>query len=76
MDDEKHLITKQVGVVLLCAVVASACSSQSATETSTKASSEATAQSTAAVVTAATTQEANTDIIKKIKYDADDAYTD
>lgn len=73
---KKLLKTKQVGVVLLCAVVASACSSQSATEASTQATSEATAQATTAAATTATTQAASTDVIKKIEYDADDTYTD
>lgn len=71
---KKLLIAKQAGVVLLCAVIASACSDQTATTNSNaEASSTASAKPTAAV---SSTKAANTDLIKKVEYAEDDMYTD
>lgn len=72
---KKHFVAKQASIVLLCAVMASACSSQAATETSEQTSAEATAQATTAVQTAAAAG-ASTQVIQKIEYAADDKYTD
>ena len=72
---KKHFVAKQASIVLLCAVMASACSSQAATDTSEQTSAEATAQATTAVQTAAAAG-ASTQVIQKIEYAADDKYTD
>jgi hypothetical protein len=71
----KNLLNaKQAGVVLLCAVIASACSNQTATTNSNaEASSTTSVQSTAA---ASSTKAASTDLIKKVEYADDDKYTD
>lgn len=70
----KNLLNaKQVGVVLLCAVFAAACSNDPATTSNAEASSTASAQSTAA---ASSTKATSTDLIHKVEYADDDKYTD
>ncbi|GFZ86737.1 hypothetical protein GCM10008018_35930 [Paenibacillus marchantiophytorum] len=74
---KKILNAKQVGVVLLCAVLATACSNNPETTTSTtttEAATPAAVQST--TTTAAGVQTARSDLIQKVEYDSDDNYTD
>jgi hypothetical protein len=76
---KKPLKMKGAGVVLLCAVVLSACNGNS--ETAATASPEATKAATAATsntktVSTTSTKAATTDVIKKVDYAADDAYSD
>lgn len=72
---KKLLITKQAGVVLLCVVIASACSNQTDTTTSNaEASPTVSVQSTATA--ALGVQATSTDLIQKVEYADDDKYMD
>lgn len=71
---KKPLKMKGAGVLLLCAVVLAACNETTDIASTTEAASTATTTGTTAV--AASGKAVTTDVIQKVEYAADDAYTD
>ncbi|OCT16350.1 hypothetical protein A8709_02660 [Paenibacillus pectinilyticus] len=73
----KPLNVKGVGALLVCAVVLSACNNDAKTTSSEQAAATATASTTSKTSTATTAStKVTTDVIQKVEYAADDAYTD
>ncbi|KRE58398.1 carbohydrate-binding domain-containing protein [Paenibacillus sp. Soil750] len=70
---KKPLNMKGAGILLLCAVVLAACNE---TTDIASTSTEATPAVTTAGTTASTAKATSTDIIQKVEYAAEDAYTD
>lgn len=73
---KKPLKMKGAGVVLLCAVVLSACNGNKDTAATASAEATTAAATTAKTVSTTSTKAATTDVIQKVEYAADDAYTD
>ncbi|NQX61702.1 carbohydrate-binding domain-containing protein [Paenibacillus qinlingensis] len=74
---KKPLNMKGAGVLLLCAVVLAACNETTdLASTSTEATPATTTTGTAAAAVAVSGKAVTTDIIQKVEYTADDAYTD
>lgn len=73
---KKPLKMQGAGVVLLCAVVLSACNGNEDTAITASAEATTAATTTAKTVSTTSTKAATTDVIQKVAYAADDAYAD